>query len=304
MNLRPYRTRLLVGAVAIALVAATPGWAAPAPQAAQTAQTAQTTQAAQATRTAQAARAKPGDLANTVALSNCSASLVRFPTSRRSDRALMLTNGHCYEGGFLSAGQILRNQASTRTGTLLDAAGASVGTVQADRIIYATMDKTDVTLYRLDETYAALRARTGGTPYTIRATKPTGTERVYIPSGYWQRVWECRLQGFVHRLYEADWTWQNSLRYAKPCETIGGTSGSPVVDSKRRDLIGINNTGSVDGERCTLDNPCEVDRRGRLTVDQGRRYGQQTWWLTTCVNHARQLDLTVRGCRLPGASRH
>src|SRR5690242_10641636 len=34
-------------------------------------------------------------LASTIALSNCSASLVRYPSSVSSDRAMMLTNGHC-----------------------------------------------------------------------------------------------------------------------------------------------------------------------------------------------------------------
>ena len=50
---------------------------------------------------AAAAPAASGYLANTIALSNCSASLVRFPSSVDTDRALMLTNGHCYEGGML-----------------------------------------------------------------------------------------------------------------------------------------------------------------------------------------------------------
>src|SRR5690242_6666837 len=36
-------------------------------------------------------------LANTIKLSNCSAALVRFPSSVSTDRAMMLTNGHCYE---------------------------------------------------------------------------------------------------------------------------------------------------------------------------------------------------------------
>ena len=71
-------------------------------------------------------------LASTIALSNCSASLVRFPNSADTDQAMMLTNGHCYEGGFLSAGEVLVNEASSRPGTLLDASGDSVGSVRAD----------------------------------------------------------------------------------------------------------------------------------------------------------------------------
>ncbi|MEU8659739.1 hypothetical protein [Actinoplanes philippinensis] len=65
-------------------------------------------------------------LANTIALSNCSASLVRFPTSLSTDSAMMLTNGHCYEGGFIAAGRVIQNVSSTRTGTLLNSSGGSV----------------------------------------------------------------------------------------------------------------------------------------------------------------------------------
>ena len=54
------------------------------------------------------------DLTATIRLSNCSAALVRFPTSVSTDRAMMLTNGHCYEGGFLAAGQVLQNRTSSR----------------------------------------------------------------------------------------------------------------------------------------------------------------------------------------------
>lgn len=288
MNLRPYRLRLVFGvAAATALVAAAPGWAAPAPAAAPV---------------PAAVAAAPGNLASTIALSNCSASLVRFPTSQTTDRALMLTNGHCFEGGFPSAGQVITNRASSRSGTLLNATGGSLGTVRADLVLYSTMTDTDVTLYRLNETFASVQSRTGATPYTIRSTKANGTEQMFIPSGYWKRVWECNLQGFVYQLRESQWTFKDSLRYAKPCDTIGGTSGSPVIDSNARDMIGINNTLNEDGQQCTLNNPCEVDQSGHITVDQGRAYGQQTWWITTCVNASRALDLTVPGCLLPGAT--
>lgn len=246
--------------------------------------------------------AAPGNLASTIALSNCSASLVRFPTSQSADRAMMLTNGHCYEGGFPSAGQVITDRASTRSGTLLNSTGGSLGTVRAERVIYATMTDTDVTLYRLNESFSSIQTRTGATPYTIRNSKANGTEQMFIASGYWKRVWECSLQGFVYQLREDQWTFKDSLRYAKPCDTIGGTSGSPIVDSNARDVIGINNTLNEDGQRCTLNNPCEVDQNGTVTVDQGRAYGQQTWWFTTCVNASRTLDLTVSGCQLPGAT--
>ncbi|HET6988105.1 MAG TPA: hypothetical protein VFI00_15880 [Kribbella sp.] len=48
-----------------------------------------------------AVQAPGADFTGIAALSNCSASLVRYAQSASTDKALVLTNGHCYEGGFL-----------------------------------------------------------------------------------------------------------------------------------------------------------------------------------------------------------
>jgi V8-like Glu-specific endopeptidase len=238
-------------------------------------------------------------LANTIALSNCSASLVRFPTSVSTDSAMMLTNGHCYEGGFIAAGRVIQNVASTRSGTLLNSSGGAVTRVRANRVIYATMTGTDVTLYRLNTTFAALASSYGATPLTISAAHPAAGVSIGIPSGYWKEVWNCSIDGFVNQLREDTWTWKDSIRYNAGCDTIGGTSGSPIVSTSTGELIGINNTGNEDGGRCTLNNPCEVSASGAVTVLRGRSYGQQTYWFTTCLNSSRAIDLTVSGCLLP-----
>lgn len=70
------------------------------------------------------------DFTGIVALSNCSGSLVRTPDAADGDPALVLTNGHCYEGGMPSAGQVIKNRASRRTFTLLNPSGqGSLGTL-------------------------------------------------------------------------------------------------------------------------------------------------------------------------------
>jgi hypothetical protein len=251
-------------------------------------------------------------LASTIALSNCSASLVRFPNSAGTDQAMMLTNGHCYEGGFLSAGEVLVNEASNRSGTLLDASGDSVGSVRADQVLYATMTGTDVTLYRLTDTYDAIQSSTGATPLTIAADHPADGSAIGIPSGYWQRVWNCQVNGFVPQLREDEWTWHDSIRYDTACDTIHGTSGSPIVDEASGQIVGINNTGNDDGQSCTLNNPCEVDENGNVTVHQGQSYGEETYWFTTCLNASNAIDLSTPGClltlpsaaKVPAAGRH
>jgi hypothetical protein len=245
---------------------------------------------------AQAATA--ASLASTIALSNCSASLVRFPSSASSDRAMMLTNGHCYEGGFLNAGVVLQNKTSSRSGTLLNSAGRSLGTVRADRILYATMTGTDVTLYRLTSTFATLTSRYGVTALTISGSHPTAGHAISIPSSYWKEIWSCKIDSFVSTLREGDWTWHDSIRYDTACDTIHGTSGSPLVDATSGQIVGINNTGNDDGEMCTLDNPCEVDANGTTHAYQGQSYGEETYWFTTCLTSTRTIDLSVAGCLL------
>ena len=241
-------------------------------------------------------------LASTIALSNCSASLVRYPSSLDSERAMMLTNGHCYEGGFIPSGQVLVNRTSNRTGKLLNASGTAVATVRADRVLYATMTGTDVTLYRLSQTFAQIKSSTGLGPLTISSSHPVDGHAISIPSSYWKKTYSCAINGFVSTLREDQWTWHDSIRYLYPnstCQTIGGTSGSPIVDNASLQIVGINNTSNENGQACTLDNPCEVNSDGSLTYTQGQNYGQETYWFTTCLTSTNAIDLNKTGCLLP-----
>ena len=84
-----------------------------------------------------------------------------------------------------------------------------------------------------------------------------------VISGYWRKAYRCHLNGFVYRLREDVYTWSNSLRYREGgCNVIHGTSGSPVLKAGTRTVVGIHNTTNDDGQECTLNNPCEVDRQG------------------------------------------
>ena len=238
-----------------------------------------------------------GDLTSTIALSNCSASLVRYPSSVSTDRALMLTNGHCLPT-MPSAGQVIQNTTASRSGTLLGSTGSSLGTVTADKVLYATMTGTDVALYQLTDTFASGTSKFGATALTISDTHPVNGSSMFIPSSYWKQVWNCSVNGFVDTLREDQWTWRDSIRYSSGCNTTHGTSGSPIVDAASKKVVGINNTGNDDGASCTLNNPCEVAADGTVTVTKGQSYGEQTYWFTTCLGTNRAIDLTVSGCLL------
>ncbi|MFJ1758126.1 serine protease [Kitasatospora sp. NPDC088134] len=239
------------------------------------------------------------NFSGTVALSNCSGSLVRMPNSVDSDPGLILTNGHCLESGMPNPGQVVTNQSSSRSFTLLSASGSSLGTVRANRVLYSTMTDTDVTLYRLGSSYATIKSRYGVSPLTMATTHPVAGSAIKVVSGYWKKIYSCNVDGFVYRLKEGGWTFKDSVRYTSACDTIGGTSGSPVVDAASGQVVAVNNTGNENGERCTVDNPCEVDQNGTVTVRQGINYAQETYTIPNCFAPGNVLDLTRAGCVLP-----
>ncbi|WP_329232300.1 serine protease [Streptomyces sp. NBC_00111] len=278
-----------------------------APAAASTATDATTrTDTATAARTAAATRtdatevrAKAVTFAGTVALSNCSGSVVRVPSAQPGDPALVLSNGHCLETGFPAPGQVVLNKASTRSFTLLNAAGSGVGTLRASKIAYGTMTDTDVSLYQLTRTYAQIESSYGIKALELSAAHPVKGTAITVASGYWKRTYSCAVDGFAYRLKEGAWTWKDSVRYTSACQTIGGTSGSPVIDDATGKVVAVNNTGNEDGQRCTDNNPCEVDENGTVTVREGINYAQQTYGIVPCVGTGSQIDLNRAGCALP-----
>ncbi|MFJ8883334.1 serine protease [Streptomyces sp. NPDC102402] len=244
-------------------------------------------------------RAKAVTFAGTVALSNCSGSVVRTPSSRPADPALVLSNGHCLEAGFPDPGEVVLNKSSTRSFTLLNASGSGVGTLRASKIAYGTMTDTDVSLYQLTRTYAQIESSYGIKALELDAARPTQGTAVTVASGYWKRTYSCAVDGFAYRLKEGAWTWKDSVRYTPACQTIGGTSGSPVIDDATGKVVAVNNTGNEDGQRCTDNNPCEVAEDGTVTVRQGINYAQQTYGIVPCIGTGSQIDLNRAGCTLP-----
>lgn len=252
---------------------------------------------ASATTAADSAAPAAPNFSGTVALDNCSGSIVRWKTSKPTDKAMVLSNGHCYD--FMGAREAVADKPYSRSVDLLTSDGSVAGTVNTVTLLYATMWRTDVSLYQLSQTYQDLQNTYDVPAFTIASTRPSPKDQpIEVLSGYWRIAYDCNLNGFAYRLHEDVWDWHNSLRYSDGgCQVIGGTSGSPVLDSNRVQ-IGINNTINEDGQRCTFDNPCEENRKGKISVHIHRGYGQETWVFYTCLNGT-TLDLDKAGCRLP-----
>lgn len=145
---------------------------------------------------------KAVDFAGTVALSNCSGSVVRMPASEPDDPALVLSNGHCIESGFPAAGEVIVDQPSSRSFSLLNSAGSRVATLRASKIAYATMTDTDVSLYQLTRTYAQIESSYGIKALEVNAAHPVKGTAIKVVSGYWKRIYSCSIDGFAYRLKE------------------------------------------------------------------------------------------------------
>ncbi len=239
-----------------------------------------------------------------VKLDNCSGALVKFENSNPNDKAMVMSNGHCVSmgpfGGFIKPGEFVSNKAAKRAFRFLNKDGSlSSNSVNSTKILYATMTGTDVSLYEVDMTFAQIKNKFQVNALTLDSNHPVDGDTIDILSGYWQKGYSCKIDGFVFKLHEDAYEWTDSIRYEKGgCKTIHGTSGSPILSRNSGKVIGINNTGNDNGEKCTMDNPCEISKDGSVYVEQGRSYGEQTYRFYSCLNEQGKLDLTVSGCEL------
>ena len=236
--------------------------------------------------------------AGTARLPGCSGAVVRWPAALDTDRAVVLTNGHCVRQPFLGAREVLTDERRWTRVDLLDGRGRVALEARAVRLQYASMYRTDIALLTLRETYADLAGR-GVTPLSVAAEGPSRGDRIRIPSGYWTEQRACTTTGTAYRLHERDWDWWDSIRLPARdgCAIRGGYSGSPIVSRDTGLVVGVANTGYVGGRRC-IDSACEENRRGWVVMRRHMNYGQQTSWLLGCLDAGRTFDIDAAGCRL------
>ena len=240
------------------------------------------------------------DFEGIVKLSNCSGSLVIFHGMPLTAKAVVMTNGHCIQkpGGYLNPGEVWVNKRISRAMKIFDKK-MKLFPINATKILYATMTNTDIAFYELDQSYAEITSTTKVRPYFMDSFRPSLAQPIEIISGYWDRGYTCEIDNFIFKIKEGVWTWTDSIRYTEGCDTIGGTSGSPIIAKGEKRVIGINNTSNESGQACTLNNPCEVSANGNIFSQKGVRYGQQTFNVYTCLTPDFKFDLSRSTCDLP-----
>ncbi|MFJ4876949.1 trypsin-like serine protease [Streptomyces sp. NPDC088745] len=234
---------------------------------------------------------------------DCLGSVVRTPTARPKDPALVLTNGHCVPSGRPAPGKALVDRPADlkKPVTIADTTGYTRTSARATRLVYATMTGTDIALYRLDKTYAQLAAE-GAKVFRLSTVPMRKGDRLTMAHGFHRP--SCTVEAVVPHLREDGHQQDRAVRYATggTCVSRPGYSGTALLAPDGNTVVGINNTHNRDGEQCTDNNPCEVGRDGSVTAVKGRGYGQQVHQIAACLTGGSRLKLSRPGCTLASAT--
>jgi len=181
----------------------------------------------------------------------------------------------------------------------IDTAADRIVTVPVRRVVWASMANTDVAVLELGATVGELRER-GLTPLVlgdrveeelvVRGVPVSGTpaEDQYL------REAACRFDG-VYNLIEFVWTFRHFLRH--DCADIrGGSSGSPVMNRRTGEVVGVMST-TVEGESpCYLGTPCVVG--GEQPEVLPGNYSAPVWGWDVCFAADGRFDPEATGCPL------
>ncbi|WKN46549.1 trypsin-like serine protease [Nocardioides sp. Arc9.136] len=234
-----------------------------------------------------------------IAPSGCAASVVRVAASRGTDRAMVLTNGHCVDPRPGPGSAVLDRPAHQHV-NLLGPDSNPAARATTSRLLYATMTGTDVAVYRLRETYAQLR-RLGVPAHPLAVSGPAPGDELVMHAGSFQTTYSCVVGAVVPQVREAGWTQRDVVRYrtTRPCRAQAGLSGAPLIDPRSGQVVAVHNSHVAGGGRpCSEDNPCEVGRDGTITSVRGRGYAQQVTALTPCLVAGSAFDSDAPGCTL------
>lgn len=239
------------------------------------------------------------DFEGIVKLSGCSGSLITFKGAPKSNKAIVMTNGHCLP--INSPKQVVVNLAVKPNSFVgLFDANKKLNKLPLARVIYATMADTDVTFYESTMTYAEVESQFNTEAFTLNDELVRLGTKIEVVSGYWEISTICEAEAIAPILREDVFIWKNAIRYSNKCMTKGGYSGSPVVELNTRTVVGLHNTGNNGKLDCSDSNPCEQDESGVLIFRElNRRYAQQVYQFYGCLNNKYEIDLKVQGCSVP-----
>jgi hypothetical protein len=247
-----------------------------------------------------------------VVAGDCSGSLFKMPGMHDSDKALVLTAGHCVgvgslDGRYPADGEVFLNHPASDGVIVRTAKNEQGERLGYRRILFVSMTGTDLAVIELDASVRQLVER-GYTVYSLAPEIPKPGLTLEFDS-YNRDVHSiCEVDGIVPVVKEGPWRWEHSVRLkAGPaCQYQPGQSGTAGIDTRSKLIYAIAQTGYQGGPPCSLNNPCEVHPgTGAITtaqIDQG--YAIPTAALLGCYDQARrEFDFDQGTCTLRGKTR-
>ena len=247
-----------------------------------------------------------------VVAGDCSGSLFKMPGMQDSEKALVLTAGHCVgvgslDGRYPADGEVFLNHPASNSVIVRTTKNEPGERIGYRRILFASMTGTDLAVIELEASLRELVDR-GYVVYSLAPEMPKPGLTLEFDS-YNRDVHSiCEVDAIVPIVKEGSWTWENSVRMrAGPaCQYQHGQSGTAGVEMRSKLIYAIAQTGYQGGPPCSLNNPCEVHPGTRATttaqIDQG--YAMPTAALLRCYDQARRrFDFDLGTCTLRGKTR-
>lgn len=224
--------------------------------------------------------------------------------------AYAMTNGHCYDiPAFPDAKEIVINKSSTMVFKLNYFVNAEtrVRPVPVRRVVYATMNGTDIAILELNTTFKQLVSE-GFTPLKLDSIPPSMGEPVEVvgvpvggvePSRSFLHRAVCDVGATVN-LREDIYQLQTSIR--NRCSVVGGMSGSPMISRRSNRVVAIINTAvndeALSQPECSMNRPCEISSEGRIATFPDENYAQRVSAVPSCFDRKGIFNLHLPSCQL------
>lgn len=178
----------------------------------------------------------------------CSGAIVKFPDSKPTDKALLLTAGHCLPEGHLEPGKTVSNvSVNSSKNTVEIHKGKDEDNhmnpkrTGITKVVYGTMTDTDIAVLETESTYLSLSA--AGIPAReIASDELSVGDVVSTPSPTLSNPFRgCTISGTGLNKKVSGWSWHNFVEVSgSACTALReGGSGAPIISESDGMIRGV-----------------------------------------------------------------
>ncbi|CDG17841.1 trypsin-like serine peptidase [Xenorhabdus doucetiae] len=238
-------------------------------------------------------------------VSHCTATLISAENAPNKDTpALILTAGHCVDSN-VGTNDVIVDQPAPEfwryTPDYFIDKKEELSPIKVNRILYSTMKHEDIAVLQLDATYGDL-VKKGYHPLKLKKNLEMKHQPIvltHIPVNgvnynyAYLRKSECNITGKSPVLYEGGSPWIWAPVFSVNCAGVaGGTSGSPVFETDKTDVIGVLNTTVTPGMiGCGSNRPCTIENNQGVSTE-GASYFIPVNNIANALTNDSKLDLS------------